>query len=207
MMKTKKRIFIIEDNLLIRTAVKRTFLDTDDFEIVGEAEDATGVLSQISELNPQFVLLDLRLKESNGYDVLLELKRKSSDTKVIVYTMKDDMATFLSCVKAGADGYLLKSDGPNSLIESLRLASDGHFVTSKQFGSTSKRVDDGNLNFLEKRVIRELKEGVPLLKIVESLSLSKEQLESVLISLKVQFGASSYPELLKMVREKSYSES
>lgn len=206
MMKMKKRIFLIEDNLLIRTAVKRTFQDTEDFQIVGEAEDATGVLSQIIELNPQFVVLDLRLKESNGLDVLLELKKKSLDIKIIIYTMKDDMPTFLSCVKAGADGYLLKSDGPNSLVESLRLAYDGHFVTSKQFGSTSKKVDESSLNFLEKRVIRELKEGVPLVKIVESLSLSKEQLESVLISLKVQFGASSYPELLKLVREKSFSE-
>lgn len=197
---------MVEDNLLIRTAVKRTFQDSESFEIVGEADDAAGLSEQISNLKPDLVLLDLRLKESNGFDVLLNLKKRFSETKVIIYTMRDDLPTFLSCVKAGADGYLLKSDSPTSLADSLTLASEGNFVTSRQFVSNSKKSDDIRFNVLEKKVIRELKDGVPLVKIVERLSLSKEQLESVLISLKVQLGATSYPDLLKQLREKSFAE-
>ncbi|MDF3821224.1 response regulator transcription factor [Leptospira sp. 96542] len=197
----KNRIFMIEDNLLIRTAVRRILTDSNEFEMVGEADDAIQLETQIKNAQPHLILLDLRLKTTDGFSALAEIKKKFPNIKVVIYTMKDDKPSFLACVKAGADGYLLKSDNPTALLEGLRMALVGNFVTSRQFAQSPKKSEDLNFNPLEKKVVDELKLGVPLTKILERHSLSKEQLESVLISLKVTFGANSYPDLVRIIKE------
>ncbi|TGN19438.1 DNA-binding response regulator [Leptospira idonii] len=206
MFKNKKRVFVVEDNLLIRTAVKRSLESTEDFELVGEWDDALGLGKQISLNRPDILLLDLRLRDSNGLDLLPELKKNYPSMKVVVYTMKEDMPTFLAAVKAGADGYILKSDNPLSLGSSLNLALDGKFVTSRQFSQIQKRASgDDKFNPLEKAVLQQLKSGTALSKVLEEASVSKEQLEEVLMSLKVKLEAKSYPDLVRIIKEKTFA--
>ncbi|WP_167884190.1 response regulator [Leptospira idonii] len=196
----------MEDNLLIRTAVKRSLESTEDFELVGEWDDALGLGKQISLNRPDILLLDLRLRDSNGLDLLPELKKNYPSMKVVVYTMKEDMPTFLAAVKAGADGYILKSDNPLSLGSSLNLALDGKFVTSRQFSQIQKRASgDDKFNPLEKAVLQQLKSGTALSKVLEEASVSKEQLEEVLMSLKVKLEAKSYPDLVRIIKEKTFA--
>ncbi|TGN06860.1 response regulator [Leptospira ilyithenensis] len=203
MFKNKKRVFIVEDNLLIRTAVKRALAATEEFELVGEWDDNVGLAKQIGLTRPDILLLDLRLKESDGLEILPDLKKNFQLMKIVVYTMKDDMVTFRNAVKAGADGYILKSDNPLTLGASLQVVMDGKFVTSKQFSQNSKKPEgDSKFNSLEISIIGQLKQGHTLAKVLAEANISKEQLEEVLISLKGKFDVKSFPELVRIIREK-----
>ena len=108
------RVLLVDDHEIVRIGV-RTVLSRDPrFQVVGEAETASGALDQALRLKPDVVLLDLRLPDRSGVDVCRELKQRGARPSVLCLTSYADERTILAAMDAGADGYLLKEvDGLN----------------------------------------------------------------------------------------------
>jgi CheY-like chemotaxis protein len=117
-MDTKKKIVIVEDNDLYRAALKDLINAQDQLEVVAEAGSGGEALKIIKQFPADLVLLDLRLPDRSGYDILPEIS-KSADVKILVLTILESDHNIRAAFEAGADGYCFKDVSSQELINAI----------------------------------------------------------------------------------------
>lgn len=120
----KKKIFIVENQAAIRRGLVEALNREPDLMVCGEAEDAAPALADIATDGPDLVLADIQLKSSNGIDLIRELRRLYSTLPVVAMTMFDPVRYERSALAAGANGFVVKQEGPEKIIEAIRRALD-----------------------------------------------------------------------------------
>ncbi|MGD9681963.1 MAG: protein kinase [Candidatus Obscuribacterales bacterium] len=111
-------IFLAEDHLISRMGLKMLLERTEEFSVVGEADDGEAALSQILSLKPNVVMMDLGLPKVDGIEVTKRVKAELPETRILIFTTADDDKSIFNALEAGADGYCLK----NISAELLKIA-------------------------------------------------------------------------------------
>lgn len=124
------RVLMIDDHPVVRKGIRSLISNYDEVEVVGEANDAAEGLDQLKTLEPDVVLLDIRLPDRLGLELLPEIKAIDPNVKVLVLTSFDDEEYVTEALKAGAQGYILKNSTDDSLIHSIQAAYRGDRVLS-----------------------------------------------------------------------------
>jgi DNA-binding NarL/FixJ family response regulator len=118
-------VLLVDDQTLVRQGV-RSLLDlSDEIRVVAEAADGQQALQMIPEVRPDVVLLDMRMPNMSGLDVLNAMKDREGMPPVIILTTFDDDQLVLAGMKAGAKGYLLKDVSLEQLVEAVKTVADG----------------------------------------------------------------------------------
>jgi DNA-binding NarL/FixJ family response regulator len=124
-MPPKIRLLLVDDQRLMRDGL-RTLLDLEpDLAVVGEAEDGQSCLAAYDQLNPDVVLMDIRMPVMDGVEAIRRLREADPDARVIILTTFDDDAYVFDGLRAGALGYLLKDVSGNELAEAIRTVAAG----------------------------------------------------------------------------------
>ncbi|MFI0412131.1 response regulator [Actinomadura sp. 3N508] len=122
------RVLIADDHPVVRQGL-RTFLGIqDDIEVVGEAEDGTSAVTLAESLEPDIVLMDLKMPGADGLTALTELRARGVASRVLVLTSVTERGHVLPAVQAGAAGYLYKDVDPQALVQAIRAVHDGHVL-------------------------------------------------------------------------------
>lgn len=117
------RILIVDDHQLVRAGL-RTMLELEhDFEVVGEVGDPRQALASVNELNPEIILMDIKMPEMSGLELTRLLKEKRPDCSIVILTLYDEYLT--QAIEAGADGYLQKDIKREELVRAIRAAHEG----------------------------------------------------------------------------------
>lgn len=125
MIQTSIRLVIIDDHELVRKGL-RSFLDLEeDIEVVGEADTAADAVSLVRRLQPQLVLLDVRLPDAPGMEACRTLLSALPNLRVLVLTSYADDATVVATVQSGAHGYVLKDVRTEDLLRAIRTVAGG----------------------------------------------------------------------------------
>src|SRR5438874_8632742 len=119
------RIVLADDHPIVRDGLKELLLLEDDFEIVGEAGDGREVLDKVQELDPDVLLLDLRMPNLDGLSALQALQQTNKRTRVIVLTASQDKNEFVQAMKLGCSGIVLKQTAPELIVKSIRKVNSG----------------------------------------------------------------------------------
>src|SRR6266849_198595 len=119
------RLFIADDHPIVRDGLKKLLLLEDDFEIVGEASDGREVVEKVQELDPDVLLLDLRMPNLDGLAALQSLMQSTRRTRVIVLTASEDKNEFVQAMKLGCSGIVLKQTAPDLIVKSIRKVHGG----------------------------------------------------------------------------------
>jgi two-component system response regulator NreC len=138
----KKRIVIAEDQRIVRKGLCSLLTPSDEFEIVGEAEDGLDAVRCVQACKPDLVLLDLSMPKLDGIAAIREIKKQYPQTKLLALTVHDSDEHILGAFKAGADGYCLKDASHAELLTSIRSVLSGKMYLSPQ---VSKKVLEGYL--------------------------------------------------------------
>jgi two-component system nitrate/nitrite response regulator NarP len=117
-MNTKKKIIIVEDNDLYRAALRDLINAQEHLEVVAEAGSGVEALNTVKQFPADLVLLDLRLPEASGYDVLPGIS-ETTDAKVLAPTILESDHNIREAFEAGADGYCFKDVSSQELIEAI----------------------------------------------------------------------------------------
>jgi DNA-binding NarL/FixJ family response regulator len=118
-----RRVLIADDHDVVRRGV-RTLLETrPNLSIVAEATNGRAALEDARETRPDIAIIDYSLPELNGLDLTLALKREVPRIEVLVYTMHDREDLILDVLRAGAKGYVLKSDTERHLLAAIDALS------------------------------------------------------------------------------------
>jgi DNA-binding NarL/FixJ family response regulator len=122
-----KRIVIAEDNEIYRSTLIRMLKD---FEIVGEAKDGEQVKDVVRSTRPDLLILDLSMPKISGIEVARQLRRHFQSLKILVLTMYESEELLKEALEAGVDGYCLKDEGREKLLEVIDHILAGHSYVS-----------------------------------------------------------------------------
>ena len=121
---------IVDDHPVVRQGISSLLSSYDQFQIVGEADNAADGLNLVTSIDPEVTLLDIRMPGRSGLDLLRDIKATASKTKVLILTSFEDEAYIKDALTAGAVGYILKNASDNSLVQAIEAASRGERVLS-----------------------------------------------------------------------------
>lgn len=151
-MENKKiKVLVVDDQRELAEEIG-TILRTDDgLDFVGTAQDGFDALEKMPTLNPDVVLMDIRMPNMNGVVATQRIKTEHPNVKVVILTTFDDSDYILNAINNGASGYLLKDIGSNALISAIKNAYDGDTILPAKI---ARRITDAAKNVAADREIR-----------------------------------------------------
>jgi DNA-binding NarL/FixJ family response regulator len=122
---TPIRVLLVDDQALFREGLRTLLSVQDDVKVVGEAAQGDEAVQQAKALQPQVVLMDLRMPVLGGVEATRRVRAAAPHCQVIVLTTFDDDEEVFDALRAGAVGYLLKDASSEKLVEAIRVAARG----------------------------------------------------------------------------------
>ena len=124
------RVLVVDDHVLYRRGLETVLAAEGDVDIVGEAGDGLDAVRQAARLQPDVVLLDLRMPRRSGLQACAEIKEVCPTARIVVLTVSDEEADLFDAVRAGANGYLLKDVPGEEIADGLRAVMSGQSLIS-----------------------------------------------------------------------------
>ncbi|MFG1858564.1 response regulator [Actinomadura geliboluensis] len=191
------KVLIADDHPVVRQGL-RTFLGIqDDIEVVGEAEDGASAVTLAESLEPDIVLLDLKMPGADGLAALTELRARGVKARVLVLTSVTERGHVLPAVQAGAAGYLYKDVDPQALVQAIRAVNDGHVLFAPDAAEamlrdgTAERDDDRGMAALterEREVLVHIARGRSNREIARALVVSEKTVKTHVSNLLMKLG-------------------
>ncbi len=126
------RLLVVDDHTLFRRGLVGLLAADDRFVVAGEAGDASEALRRIKDLQPDIVLLDNHLPGVRGVDAVQSLKEAAPKARVLMLTVSEDEADLVDALRAGAQGYLLKTVDSDVLAQAIVQTMSGDAVVSPE---------------------------------------------------------------------------
>ncbi|HMT71520.1 MAG TPA: response regulator transcription factor [Saprospiraceae bacterium] len=120
-----KRIVIFDDNIKRRESLEMLIDLSDDMICVGSFPDCSNVLNNIDKSEPDLVLMDIDMPNVNGIEGVTIIRTKYPHLKILMQTVFEDDEKLFACIRAGADGYILKKAQPQELLDAINEALEG----------------------------------------------------------------------------------
>jgi DNA-binding NarL/FixJ family response regulator len=205
------RILVVDDHPVVRRGMRHLLGTCSDMEVVGEAPDGSTALRSAAALEPDVVLLDIRMPGSSGFEIVPQLRQISPSTRVIILTTYDDDEYLAKAIGGGAYGYILKSASDETVAEAIRSVYRGdRLVTPSLMGKVLERFKDLNrsqarletgLTDAELQVLQLLADGATNKQVASKLFISqrtvKRRIQSILKKLNVSHRAQAVIEATK----------
>ena len=128
-MKKDIQILLVDDHQVVRDGLQHMLGREEDMEVVGQGANSKEALSQVEELSPNIVLMDIKMPDVDGIELTRRLLEKQPSCKVIMMTLYDEYLS--EAIDAGAAGYLLKDIKRAELTQAIRQVHEGQVVVSK----------------------------------------------------------------------------
>lgn len=207
---TQIRILIVDDHQIVRQGIRSLLSNYSEFDIVGEAGDGATALKQVQRLRPDVTLLDIRLPGESGLEVLRQIRQAQPEARVLMLTSFDDEEYVLNALRAGAQGFVLKSVSDDMLVQAIHSVCRGEHALSPQITehmvrwvTTAPPPPPEKLIFDqdEQQILHLLVEGASNTTIAAQLYLSpttlKRKLRKIFAKMKVQTRAQAAAEAVK----------
>lgn len=199
------RVVIVDDHEVLRAGTRQVLETTDDISVVGEAGDGRSALAMTEELDPDVVLLDVRLPDVDGMELAAGLSAINPRLRVVILSAYDDDDYVRDALTAGVAGYLLKSMPGAELIAAVRAAALGTMVLDPTLSARLARgpsrlsLDDdrARLTLREREIVRLVAEGLSNKAIAGRLAVSVRTVEGHLNHVFSKLGLSSRTELVR----------
>lgn len=208
-METKKiRVIIVEDHKIVREGLRALLEKEKDIEVVGEADNGPTAIEIFKKFKPDCIIIDLFLPGLNGVEVIEKIKELNTTTKIIVLTMYDNEEYFISALRVGIDGYILKGSGISDLVKGVRSAILGNVYFSPEVSKYLLKLGIKgikNMEELSQREIEVLKlvcEGYTTKQIALKLGISVKTVENHRSSIMNKLGIYSIAELVRYAIKK-----
>lgn len=124
-MNSKIKVLLVDDHPVVREGLRTMLSEEADIDVVGEASTGEEALQKVTELEPQVVLMDIRMPGMSGTEAARQVKELRPTTAVIMVTMYDSEMYVVEAIRAGAAGYLTKDASRELLCHSIRAVMDG----------------------------------------------------------------------------------
>ncbi|MEV5179830.1 response regulator transcription factor [Streptomyces werraensis] len=180
------KVLLVDDHQVVRRGL-RTFLEVqDDIEVVGEAADGAQGVALAGELQPDVILMDVKMPGMDGVEALRRLREQDHRARVLVVTSFTEQRTVIPALRAGAAGYVYKDIDPDALAGAIRSVHAGHvllqpevagaLLSQEESGSGAGR--GGSLTEREREVLGLIADGRANREIARALVLSEKTVKT-----------------------------
>ena len=198
------RVLVCDDQALVRSGFRMILDARDDLEVVGEAEDGLQAIALTRKLDPDVILMDVRMPELDGVEATRRVVAGGSRARVLILTTFDLDEYVFEAIRAGASGFLLKDVQPSQLVDAIRVVAAGEAllaptVTRRLLDRFADTLPEGDrpppaglesLTERELEVLKLLAQGLSNAELAERLFLSettvKSHISSVLRKLRLR---------------------
>jgi two-component system nitrate/nitrite response regulator NarL len=119
------RVVLADDHVFVRDGIKSLLENEANITVVGEATDGLEALTLIDSLQPDLLILDIRMPNMTGIEVVEQLRGKNNLVKIVMLSMHESEEYVLKSIQAGADGYLLKGSSKEEFLKALHTVANG----------------------------------------------------------------------------------
>jgi DNA-binding NarL/FixJ family response regulator len=185
------RLLIVDDHPVVLDGLSGIFSGAEGFEVVGQAHDGAEGVALARRLDPDVVLMDLRMPRMDGVTAIAELARAGVRARVLVLTTYDGDADVLPAIEAGATGYLLKDAPRSELYRAVQAAARGESVLSPPVASRvlrAARSDQPALSARELEVLELVSRGSTNREAAERLFISEATVKTHLLHVYAKLG-------------------
>lgn len=205
------RVLISDDHPLVREGLRRLLSLENDLEIVGEAADGESTVALVEKLDPDIVLLDLRMPGVDGFGALQRIQKLSKRPKVIVLTASEDKNEFVQVMKMGCSGIVLKQTVSELIVKSIRRVHAGEIwldsnttaAVMRQFAApsdsaartTMRSRDRSPLSQREREIVALVAQGYKNKEMAEKMFISEQTVKNHLHNIFDKLGVSDRLEL------------
>lgn len=138
------RVLLIDDHTLFRSGLE-TLLDRHKIEVIAACGDGREGIVTAKQLQPDVILLDMRMPDMNGLEVLSALRREELKMPIVMLTTSNEESDLVECLRNGAQGYLLKDMEPSELVAALKeIVNNGKTVVAPELAGVLARVVQGD---------------------------------------------------------------
>ncbi|MBF0158643.1 MAG: response regulator transcription factor [Magnetococcales bacterium] len=199
------KIFVADDHAVLRKGVVGLLTDTADFVVVGESDNGRDTIRHVAKTDVDVLLLDIKLPDMSGLDVLQRVLLDKPGLSVAIFTMFADETLAIRYLKAGASGYLTKEMSPDQLIEAIRhIAAGGKYLAPTLAANAVVKMQESHhvlphqfLTDREFSIFLKIAAGMPLAKIADDLHLSPSTVSSYRLRILKKMAMSTNAELVR----------
>ncbi len=204
----RTQVFVVDDHPAIREALAAAIDSKIDMRVVGESPTAQKALRMMERHVPDVVIVDISLEDAHGLDLVEELRSRFPELRIVVFSMYDESVYAERSIRAGASGYVMKSEPTEHVVKAIQAVSEGDVYLSRRMSSRilSKVIRQQDYAFRsateqltdrEMTVFKKLGEGLSVRDIAEDLDLSRKTIETYRRRAKEKLGFESVDELLQ----------
>lgn len=200
------RLLVVDDHPVVCDGVSLLLSRDDSVEVVGSAERGRDAVAESARLQPDVVLLDLRLPDTDPSRLVGQLLAAALGSRILLFTAHADGAAVQSCLEAGAAGCLLKDVGTDELIRGLHAVAAGSRVVDPRLGrrpdlGLRERLDALSMTRREFEVVRLLATGMTNPEIAEELDLTRNTVKTYVQCALQKLGARNRVEAIGRAHE------
>ncbi|PWH82022.1 DNA-binding response regulator [Algibacter marinivivus] len=140
-------VVLADDHVLVRDGIKALLEDQSGIVVIDEASNGKEALEVITRNKPHVLIVDIRMPEMNGIEVVGEMSKSHKDVRTLVLSMHDSEEYVVQAIQAGADGYLLKGASKDEFLKAVtKVASGGKYFTGDVSAIIMNNFVNGNTN-------------------------------------------------------------
>ena len=206
----KIRVLVADDHPIVRDGIRKLLSLESDLEVVGEAADGREVIERVQELDPDVLLLDIRMPGLDGLGAMQSLQHLNKKTKVIILTASEDKNEFVQAMKLGCSGIVLKQTTPDLIVKSIRKVQAGEIwldshttaAVMRQFASPAEPMggapkvrERSPLSQREREIVALVAQGYKNKEMAEKMFISEQTVKNHLHNIFDKLGVSDRLEL------------
>ncbi len=201
----KIRVILVDDHAVVRAGYQMLLKNTEDIEVVSEAETGEQACKAYIDKKPDVVVMDLSMPGIGGLEAMRRIISRDNDAKILVFSMHEDTVFVEQALQAGARGYITKSSAPEILVEAIRALASGQSHLDSELAqrlafqkAREKNTPFSDLSTREFEIFCLLAEGLNTSEIAKRLSLSYKTVANYSTQIKNKLNVSTVAELARM---------
>ena len=181
-MASPTRCLIVDDHSVVRQGLDILFGHIDDVELVGNVQNGEEALKAVEELEPEVVLMDVRLPGIDGVSAVKRIAQTAPGVKFVMFSAYGDKRLLSDAIAAGARGYVMKGSPPEDLLRAIRTVADGKAFVDPSLSPALLMADgvptEQPLSEREREILQLLAEGFHTEEVARRIGLSVETVKS-----------------------------
>ncbi len=207
--KDKIRIIVVDDHPFVRYGITQLVNAEPDLRVCCGVDDYQHAIANIERMRPDFAIIDLSLKDINGIELIKKIKKILPSLPILVLSMHDESHYAERAIRAGANGYVMKKEGTETLIKAIRTILSGQVFVSPEMAAKliakkgaalqSRGETDilGCLSDRELEVFELIGEGLKTKQVADVFNLSIKTIETYQHNIKIKLNIANASELLQ----------